>query len=257
MPSVVGKGASVAAVSPTLPATVQTAVAPAPEPKPATATLPAASTGARSAASTAPRTTVPARSTSTSAEEVEKAARRASYAKLSAEAQESLARSAPLPSATALQPYLKAVGRIAELRQAGEIGLPKAAYGSNWPASAYPSVQAVAKESFRDPKGRGTELKPSFWEVSSATRPEMPESLQYPVGVAMRAKEIDEEYAKAAREYQEEERRIRMLEEWRKLGVALPSDVVEDFPTLAKAQRARLQRVAELAAARREYGLID
>jgi hypothetical protein len=84
----------------------------------------------------------------------------------------------------------------------------------------------------------------------------MPESLQYPVGVAMRAKEIDEEYRKLRDEYADEEARIRELERAQVLGMFQPRPG-EDLPDLAKQQRARLQRVAELAAARREYGLID
>lgn len=240
-------------------ATVAQATAPAPQPKPATATLPAPSRPAATTAPAAPRAAAPK---AASAEEAEKARRRAAFEAESKAVQEE--RLAYYKAQEGLRPYLEAVDRVAELRRVGQAGTVPASEETatvlraamvspaNVGAMRQPSVQTTMKEAMpRDPKGYGRALPP----IVPSQLLEQPD-LRFPALAAERAKAIDAEYQKARQEYAEEEARIRQLEGWKAVGMYKPQSG-EDFPDLARAQQARLQRVVELAAARREYGLTD
>jgi hypothetical protein len=95
---------------------------------------------------------------------------------------------------------------------------------------------------------RGTPLT----TVLSSTTSQRPttQELDVPQTAAERAAAIDAEYKAAKSAYDAAQADIRRKQDD-------PEFPRSQFPELAKQQRARLQRVAELAAARREYGLID
>lgn len=226
-------------------ATAAQATAPAPQPKPATATLPAPSKPAATAPA-APRAAAPK---AASAEEAEKARRRAAFEAESKAAQEELGADAAAMRAK----YLEAVGKIAETRRSGAAGQPTVmgGYYSAAVPGGYvaPVVSTPAAQAIRpDPKGRGEPLP----AVRPSTVPQAPsaEELDVPMKAAIKAEEIDSAYKRAKAEYDAAEIDIVRKQ-------ADPNFPRSQFPALAQAQRARLQRVAELAAARREYGLTD
>lgn len=200
-------------------ATAVQAAAPLPPAKPATAALPAAS---KPAAPAAPRTAAPA---APSADEAEKASRRTSFEAESKAAQEELG---------AIRPYLEAVGRIAEMRRTAPLPSPLG------PSGVSPN-----------PKQRSEPLPPVVPAMTSiiGMRPG-PSDLDVPARAAMKAAEIDSAFKAARADYAAAQQDIQRKE-------ADPNFPRSQFPELAKAQRERLQRVAELAAARREYGLTD
>lgn len=226
-------------------ATAAQATAPAPPPKPATATLPAPSKPAATA-SAAPRAAAPK---AASAEEAEKARRRAAFETESKAAQEELG-----TDATAMRAkYLEAVGRIAETRRAGAAGQPTVmgGYYSAAVPGGYvaPVVSTPAAQAIRpDPKGRGEPLP----AVRPSAVPQAPSAkeLDVPMRAAERAAEIDAEYKAARAAYRAGELDIQRKKDD-------PEFPRSQFPELARQQRERLQRVADLAAARREYGLTD
>lgn len=225
-------------------ATTAQATAPAPQPKPTTATLPAPSKPATTTAPAAPRAAAPKAPATTAAEDAEKARRRAAFEAESKAAQEELG---------SVRPYLEAVGKIAEMRRAGQIGVAAPTMEGDLVASprtrsTAPGPAAVsAQPQLRDPKSRGEALPPvAPW------RPQTPSasSLNVPMRAAVEAEAVDAAYKRASAEWEAAERDIREKE-------ADPNFPRSQFLALAQAQRARLQRVAELAAARREYGLTD
>jgi hypothetical protein len=149
--------------------------------------------------------------------------------------------------------YLEAVGRIAETRRSGAAGQPTvmggyysaaAPGGYVAPVVSTPTAQAIRP----DPKGRGEPLP----AVRPSTVPQAPSAkeLDVPMQAAIKAEEIDSAYKAAYAAHMAGEADIQAKQ-------ADPNFPRSQFPALAQAQRARLQRVAELAAARREYGLTD
>lgn len=206
-------------------ATTAQATAPAPQPKPTTATLPAPSKPAATTAPAAPRAAAPKAPATTAAEDAEKARRRAAFEAESKAAQEELG---------SVRPYLEAVGKIAEMRRGAPLPSP---FG---PSGIQPN-----------PKQLSEPLPPVAPSMSSviASRPG-PSGLDVPMRAAIKAQEIDRAYEAARAEYAAAQQDIQQKEND-------PNFPRSQFPALAQAQRARLQRVAELAAARREYGLTD
>jgi hypothetical protein len=149
--------------------------------------------------------------------------------------------------------YLEAVGRIAETRRAGAAGQPvvmggyySAAVPGGYvaPVVSTPTAQAIRP----DPKGRGEPLP----AVRPSTAPSAPSAkeLDVPMQAAIKAQEIDSAFKAAYAAHTAGEADIQAK-------MADPNFPRSQFPALAQAQRTRLQRVAELAAARREYGLTD
>jgi len=251
---------------PSTTATAARAATPADQPKPATATVPKPSTPApRPAAATAPKPAAPkpaAPKSSLPAEYQTIASRNifdssAPAARASDDGYAALAdeRIAYYKRIEELQPYLEAVRGIAEVRRADResagmriagtavAGAPAGAYGSVAPLS---TTQAMRP----DPKGRGVPLAAVYpTQPTMSARPSLAD-LDVPLAAAEKAKAIDEEYKKARRAYDEGNSFIVQKQED-------PTFPRSQFPELAKQQRERLQRVADLAAARREYGLKD
>lgn len=154
-----------------------------------------------------------------------------------------------------LKPYLEAVQRVAEVRRADReatgmriagaavAGAPGGAYGSVAPFS---SAQAVRP----DPKGRGVPLAPVYPTQPTVSVRPSGKDLDVPLVAAERAKDIDDAHKAALRAYDEANVVIIQKQDD-------PTFPRSQFRELAKQQRERLQRVADLAAARREYGLTD
>jgi hypothetical protein len=151
--------------------------------------------------------------------------------------------SAPVDKYADMRPYLDAVGRIAELRRSQQIGAPllPGAYGTTTPLA---SVQPMS----RNPKGRAVPLSSIGPAMTTPIQRPSPEELNVPAKAAERAKVIDEAYDQAVKDYNAAELRISELERD-------PNFPRNEFPAMAREQRARLERVAALAASRREYGL--
>jgi len=151
--------------------------------------------------------------------------------------------SAPADKYADMRPYLDAVGRVAELRRSRQIGAPllPGAYGTTTPLA---SVQPMS----RNPKGRVTPLSSIGPAMTTPIQRPTREELNVPVKAAETAKVIDEAYDQAVKDYNAAELRINELERD-------PNFPRNEFPAMAREQRARLERVAALAASRREYGL--
>lgn len=233
-------------------ATAERATTPAPAPQPATATLPKPTTASppKPAATAAPKPATPPKAAAPKPpparpeEPVDDG-----YAALADE------RLAYYKRIDEMRPYLESVQRIADVRRADReaagmriagaavAGAPAGAYGSVTPFS---SAQAQTP----DPKGRGVPLRTVYpTQPTVAVRPSLAE-LDVPLVAAEKAKAIDDEYKAARRAYDEANTFIIQKQ-------ADPTFPRSQFPELAKQQRERLQRVADLAAARREYGLTD
>lgn len=140
----------------------------------------------------------------------------------------------PPESRADIVPYLEAVSRIAEMRRTAPLASPLGPTG------------AAA-----NPKSRATPLPPVTPSVMSiiGTRPG-PSDLDVPMRAAEKAMAVDEAYKAARAAYRAGEADIQAKQ-------TDPEFPRSQFPELAKAQRERLQRVAELAAVRKEYGLTD
>lgn len=156
--------------------------------------------------------------------------------------------------AEVLFPYLQAVSRVAELRRSGQTGnVPSAVSAgpirSNVGTVMMPTMVSRSAQSIQpNPKNRATPLP----AVGGFSRPASPtrEELDVPMRAAAKAEEVDMAYQAARADYRTAAEDIRRKE-------ADPYFPRSQFPELAKQQRERLARVAELAAARREYGLKD
>jgi len=151
--------------------------------------------------------------------------------------------SAPEDKYADMRPYLDAVGRVAQLRKAREIGTPTlpGAYGTAAPLA---SVQPMTM----NPKQRATPLPPVGPAMTTPIQRPSPEELNVPAKAAERAKIVDQAYDQAVEDYNAGQRRVKELERD-------PNFPRSEFPAIAREQRARLERVAALAASRREYGL--
>lgn len=243
------------APSGTTTATAAQVAAPAPAPKPATATLPkptastaprpAAAAPARPAATTPKPAAAPKPAPAKPAAQPSGAPLTTAYAQSYPEGMsaadfsyEDLGQSEemnlPPESRTDIVPYLEAVSRIAEMRRTAPLPSP---FGPTGVAA--------------NPKSRATPLPPVTPSVMSiiGTRPG-PSDLDVPMRAAEKAMAVDEAYKAARAAYRAGEADIQAKQ-------TDPEFPRSQFPELAKAQRARLQRVAELAAARKEYGLTD
>lgn len=241
------------APSGTTAATAEKATTPAPAPKPATAALPkpTASTAPKPAApkpaatATAPRPAAPKPAPAKPAAQPSGAPLTTAYAQSYPEGMsasdfsyEDLGQSEemnlPPESRADIVPYLEAVSRIAEMRRTAPLPSP---FGPTGVAA--------------NPKSRATPLPPVTPSVMSiiGARPG-PSDLDVPMRAAEKAMAVDEAYKAARAAYRAGEADIQAKQ-------TDPEFPRSQFPELAKAQRERLQRVAELAAVRKEYGLTD
>ena len=157
----------------------------------------------------------------------------------------------------ALQPYLQAIGRVAELRREGQIGeitreAPAYVRSSEEDAALLPKLSYPAMQSMTIPGGskpsRLGGTAPAQARVVAPTRTPTPADLTKTRNeLVSEAKQTGEKFTSAIAAYnaadKETSRKIRG-------GEAR----AEDMPALAAEQRRQLQEVLNLAAQMREYG---
>lgn len=220
-------------------ATVAQATAPAPQPKPATATLPAPSKPAAAAAPAAPRAAAPKAPATTTAEEAEKARRRAAFEAESRAAQEESAR-----DAATMSPYIEAIGRVQKLREESKIG----AQPGPRMTERYPSM-APESSAYLTPD---TSLYEKTVRAYGQYAP--PVTLPKDIGnvtfgqMASTARSVDLAYQAAQDELATTGRALQSAR-------SDPSKTPNDLRALEDEKTRALRRVADLAAARREFGM--
>lgn len=218
-------------------ATAAQATAPAPQPKPATATLPAPSRPA--AAPAASRAAAPKAPATTTAEEAEKARRRTAFEAESRAAQEESAR-----DAATMSPYIEAIGRVQKLREESKIGAqPGPRMTERYPSMAPESSAYLTPDT-------------SLYEKTVRTYGQYapPVTLPKDIGnvtfgqMASTARSVDLAYQAAVGEAGTADRTLQSAR-------SDPSKTPNDVRALEDEKTRALRRVADLAAARREFGM--
>ncbi len=240
MPSVVGKGASVAATSTTLPATVQAAAVPAPASKPATATLPAPTKPPKETSAAKTRTSTVASTGATSAKTGPSSAPETP-------AINPIAKEPNVLDTTELEqyaPYFEAVRGISALREKGQAG------AQPWRASTerYPSMSAESTAylpmnvswSEKTTRSAGMLAPPIMppKDIENVTFGQM----------ARTARSVDLAYQGAVEAAGDADSALRR-------AATDPSKTPNDLKALEDEKVRALRRVADFAAVRREFGM--